>query len=76
MESNDDYTDIENFKCNTFDLKVLERNKRKTRWFHLAKPQQVTKGGKGIRQYYRIDETKLTAEQRLGSEINIDNCNI
>ena len=54
----------------------MEKPKRKARWFHLAKPQQVTKGGKGIRQYYRIDETKLTSEQRIGSEINIDNCNI
>ena len=76
MENSEDHAAVENFKCNTFDLKVMEKPKRKARWFHLAKPQQVTKGGKGIRQYYRINETKLTSEQRIGSEINIDNCNI
>ena len=76
MENSDNHAYVDNFKSNNFDLKVLEKPKRKARWFHLAKPQQVTKGGKGIRQYYRIDETKLTSEQRIGSEINIDNCNI
>ena len=76
MENSDNHAYVDNFKSNNFDLKVLEKPKRKARWFHLAKPQQVTKGGQGIRQYYRIDETKLTSEQRIGSEINIDNCNI
>ena len=28
-----------------------------------VKPKQVAKGGVGIHQYYKVDETKLSAEQ-------------
>ena len=48
----------------------------KKHWFTLSKPKQVSKGGKGIRQYMKIDETKLSSEQRLGENVEIEKCNI
>ena len=42
----------------------------KSNWFTLSKPKQVAKGGHGIRQYFKIDETKLTAEKRLGKNLD------
>ena len=50
------------------------KKKKNKRWFNLAKPKEVTKGAKGVHQYYKIDESKLSAEQRLGHNVNIENC--
>ena len=36
----------------------------------LLKPKQVAKGGHGIRQYFKIDETKLTAKKHLGKNLH------
>ena len=47
----------------------IKPKKKKTNWFKLSKPKQVAKGGHGIRQYYKIDETKLSAKKRLGRNI-------
>ena len=40
------------------------------------KPKEVTKGGKGVRQYFKIDDTKLSLEQRLGRQIDLENCEV
>ena len=50
------------FKPHNFDVKTDKENKN-NQWFTLAKPKEVTKGGKGVRQYFKIDETKLSLEQ-------------
>ena len=63
------------FKPHNFDVKSEKKHKNK-RWFTLAKPKEVTKGGKGVRQYFKIDETKLSLEQRLGRQIDLANCEV
>ena len=60
------------FKPHNFDVKMDKKNKNK-RWFTLSKLKEVTKGGKGVRQYFKIDETKLSLEQRLGRQIDLEN---
>ena len=37
--------------------------------FVLSKPKQITRGGHGVRQYMKIDETKLLAEECFGKKI-------
>ena len=37
----------------------------------LSKPKQIEKGGRGAQKYFKIDETKLTAEQRYGKNIKL-----
>ena len=61
------------FKTHNFDLPTTKKTKSK-RWFTLAKPKEVTKGAKGVWQYFKIDESKFSAEQRLGHNVNIENC--
>ena len=63
------------FKLHTFDVKIDKKTKNK-RWFTLAKQKEVTKGGKVVRQYFKIDETKLSLEQRLGRQIDLENCEV
>ena len=49
----------------------ISKTKRlKNNWFTLSKPKQVAKGGHGIRQYFKIDETELTAKKRLGKNLD------
>ena len=48
--------------------------KKMTKWFKLSKPKQVAKGGHGIWQFFRVDETKLTDEQRFSKKITLQNC--
>ena len=36
-------------------------------------PKSIAKGGQGVHQYLKIDETKLTSEQHYGKEINLLN---
>ena len=52
------------------DLPRYGKPKRKK--VGIAKPRSVTHGTLSIRQFYRIDESKLTMEQRSGQSINID----
>ena len=40
----------------------------------LSKPKGITCGGKGIRQFLVIDETKLNMEQCFGKKIKLDEC--
>ena len=63
------------FKPHNFDVKT-DKNKKNKRCFTLSRPKEVTKGGKGVRQYFKIDETKLSLEQRLGRQIDLENCEV
>ena len=64
------------FASPPFDVKGVKKSKTKKNWFTLSKPKQVSKGGKGICQYMKIDETKLSSEQRLGENVELDKCTI
>ena len=64
------------FASTPFNVKGSKKSKTKKHWFTLSKPKQVSKGGKGIRQYMKIDETKLSSEQRLGENVELDKCTI
>ena len=61
----------EQFTDHLFD-QIPTRRKTQKKLVTLSKPKSITKGGRGIRQYLRIDETKLTHEQRLGRKISTD----
>ena len=53
------------------NLKIIRLiSTAKSNWFTLSKPKQVAKGGHSIRQYFKIDETKLTTKKRLGKNLN------
>ena len=54
-----------------FDKKIKNKKSKTKKFFSLSKPKQITKGGRGIRQFFKIDETRLTDEQRFGRKINI-----
>ena len=43
----------------------------KKKKFVLTKPKEITRGGHGIRQYMKVDETKLLAEERFGMKIKL-----
>ena len=62
------------FFNHAFDKSKTHRKKQSKRFFKLAKPKCVTKGGRGIRQYITVDESKLTMEQRMGKKITIQDC--
>ena len=71
MEYPEDDSDKHEFKNHLFDkYRHILKKRAKSNWFTLSKPKQVAKGGHGIRQYFKIDETKLTAEKRLGKNLN------
>ena len=74
MESDEENRNNSIFQNNLFDKKSNNGKKKykNRRWFALSKPKQVSRGGKGIRQFYKIDETKLTMEQRFGCKVTID----
>ena len=72
MEENNDYITGTHLKNHSFDSNRNRKKYKSKKWFHLSKPKQVTKGGMGIRQYYKVDETKLSAEQRFGRKLDID----
>ena len=60
-----------NLKNHPFDkYRHIKKKRPKSNWFTLSKPKQVAKGGHGIRQYFKIDETKITAEKRLGKNLD------
>ena len=73
LENETDITNDGPFCSSNFEVPSLKKGKTK-RWFNLSKPKEVTKGAKGVRQYFKIDESKLSAEQRLGQEVDIENC--
>ena len=74
METSECLTDSYNFKNHPFDMNTHRKKCKNKRWFGLSKSKQVAKGGHGIRQFFKIDETKLTSEQRIGKQITIEEC--
>ena len=48
MEMDNSNSSINSYAPSAFDVKVDKKKKIKKRWFTLAKPKEVTKGGKGI----------------------------
>ena len=74
IESDEENRNNSIFQNNLFDKKSNNGKKKykNRRWFPLSKPKQVSCGGKGIRQFYKIDETKLTMEQCFGCKVTID----
>ena len=65
-------TSISNFQQNLFDVTKYKKKYKSRRWFTLSKPKEVLKGGKGVRQYFKIDESKLSLEQCFGQKVTID----
>ena len=76
MEISDNQNNYYDFRNHPFDKSKTHRNRSSKKLFTLSKPKGITKGGKGIRQYLAVDETKLSMEQRLGKKIHIDECQI
>ena len=76
METDTSIDSNSSYAPSAFDVKINNKKKKNKRWFHLAKPKEVTKGGKGVRQYFKVDETKLTDEQRLGKNVSLTDCDI
>ena len=60
------------FGTHAFDQPSRKKKKHK-KMYVLAKPKSIAKGGQGVCQYLKIDETKLTSEQRDGKQINVSN---
>ena len=60
-----------NFQTHAFDIQKKRNLRKKSKQFVLSKPKQITRGGHGIRQYMKIDETKLLAEERFGKKIKM-----
>ena len=72
MEQDTDYIPGTMLKNHSFDSQKNRKKYKSKKWFHLSKPKQVAKGGVGICQYYKVDETKLSAEQRFGRNLHIE----
>ena len=73
MEGNED--DGEVFASCAFDVIDHKRNKIPSKFFSLSKPKCITRGKRGIRELFRIDESRLTSEQRLGKKVDISSLN-
>ena len=62
-------------KCTFRHIHLTSKKKRtpckKKKQFVLSKPKQITRGGHGIRQYMKVDETKLLAEECFGKKIKL-----
>ena len=57
-------------------LKDPKKVKPKIIGSHYPNLNRYQKGGKGIHQYIKIDETKLSSEQRLGEKVELEKCSI
>ena len=58
------------FRNHPFD-KATSKMKKKRKLLSISKPKCITRGVRGIRQFIRINEEKLTDEQRLGRNISM-----
>ena len=76
MEVDDSELSSYVFKNHPFDVSKKFGKPKRKKLATISQPRQIAKGGKGIRQYFRIDETKLSAEQRLGKNITAKDLNI
>ena len=59
------------FQMHPFDVKKTHTSQKKNKQFILSKPKQITRGGHGIRQYMKVDETKLLAEECFGKKLTV-----
>ena len=73
MQGHEDEGEV--FASCAFDVIDYKRNKRPIKLFSLSKPKSITRGKRGIRELFRIDESRLTAEQRLGKKVDITSLN-
>ena len=58
-----------------FDFPSKRKKKEKLSKLTLSKPKCITRGTRGIRELFRIDESRLTDEQRLGKKVDITKLN-
>ena len=58
-----------------FDFPSKSKKKQKLSKLTLSKPKCITRGTRGIRELFRIDESRLTDEQRLGKKVDITKLN-
>ena len=65
----DDGNESNSARNHPFDYPIHNARKKKRKDFVISKPKHVTKGGQGIRQFLKVDESKLSAEQRLGRKL-------
>ena len=76
MELDEGEMSYYDFKNHPFDKSRNRRKKSMHKLDSLSKPKGITRGGKGIRQFLAIDETKLNMEQRFGKKIKLDECQL
>ena len=74
MESEGNVNPSVNIGNHPFDYQKLQKKNKSHKWFKLSKPKQVAKGGHGIHQFFRVDETKLSDEQHYGKKITLQEC--
>ena len=65
-----EYSDDEETFHSILDHKRHGKPKRKQ--VGISKPRNVTRGTLPVRQWYRIDESKISMEDRYGQSIHID----
>ena len=68
--ASEDFDSSALFRNHPFD-KALGKKNKKRRLLSISKPKCITRGVRGIRQFIRINEEKLTDEQRLGRNISM-----
>ena len=71
LSSNVTFTGQVDFQTHPFDIKKTRTPRKKKKQFVLSKLKQITRGGHGIRQYMKVDETKLLAEECFGKKIKL-----
>ena len=59
------------FQTHPFDIQRTRNPRKKKKKFVLSKLKQITQRGHGIRQYMKVDETKLLAEECFGMKIKL-----
>ena len=71
LSSNVSFAGQMDFQTHPFDIKKTCNSQKKNKQFILSKPKQNTRGGHGIRQYMKVDETKLLAEECFGKKLTV-----
>ena len=75
METDESQLNYIDFNNHPFDKSNTHHKHNVHKLFKLSKPKQITKEGKGIRQFLAVDESKLTMEQRFGKKYKWMNVN-
>ena len=71
-DDDDDSDDAVKITARThgFDTKSVHQRKKRQKWSKVANPTEVARGTRGVRQYHRIDESKILPEKRLGKSLS------